>query len=46
MDDEGSDIDGLLEESQRMKRRIAVVRALDPDVDEDDFDCRDEADDA
>ncbi|KAL9178685.1 hypothetical protein ACHAXT_003816 [Thalassiosira profunda] len=36
---EDSDITGLLQESQQLKRNIAVLKALDPDADEDKLDC-------
>lgn len=44
VDDAENDITGLLEESQQMKRKIAILKSLDPDADEDKLECKDEQD--
>lgn len=41
VDDPKEEINGLVLESHRIRRRIAVLEALDPDVDEDMLECRD-----
>lgn len=40
----GDDIAGLVEESQQIKRKIAILKALDPDADDDKLECTDEKD--
>ena len=38
------DIAGLVEESQQIKQKIAILKALDPDADDDKLECTDEKD--
>jgi len=40
----GSDIAGLVQESQQLKRKIAILEALDPDADDDKLECTDSKD--
>jgi len=38
----GGDIEGLLQESQRIKSKITILQGLDPDADDDKLDCNDD----